>query len=431
MRSTPVHRHLPALLALALAVPAAGEFYNDHELAPHNYGTRPLADPMTRLLDRAKAGEITLDEPAGRPLVERLLRELGIRKETQVLVFSKTSLQKRAVSPKNPRAIYFNDEVYLGWMPGGRIEIASFDPDLGPIFYFQRPLDDPKAPLFARNSSCLGCHAGDDARFIPANLGLSVYPDALGRSRQRAPGHRTSNHTLPWEHRWGGWYVTGRHGDIRHMGNAIASREGNGVRIDREKFANLENLDAFFPPGRFPAPGSDVGALLVFDHQITMHNLIVEGTYRARQALFDSKLANDETDRAKLGKESAKLVKQAVRMIVDGLLFRDEAPLGKGVVADPAFVEAFRADRRACGAGRSLKDFRLEDRIFEHRCSYMIHSPAFDGLPPILKAAVYKRLRRVLAADTPVERYAYLGTGERKAIMEILRATRKDLPEGW
>ena len=55
-------------------------------------------------------------------------------------------------------------------MPDGRVEIASFDPELGPVFYFQRPLEDRKSRLLVRTRSCLGCHAGAATNFIPGSL---------------------------------------------------------------------------------------------------------------------------------------------------------------------------------------------------------------------------------------------------------------------
>ncbi|MDP7495664.1 MAG: hypothetical protein QGI77_04500, partial [Roseibacillus sp.] len=147
---------LISLLALATSPLGMAQFYNDYELEPHGYFIRDAKDPATTLLKRVQDGEVLIKEANGKPLVERLLQELDLDKSTQVLVFSKTSLQRRTVSYNNPRALYFNESVYLGWMPGGRIELASFDPELGALFYLQRKLDDKTSPLFTRTRSCLG-----------------------------------------------------------------------------------------------------------------------------------------------------------------------------------------------------------------------------------------------------------------------------------
>ena len=64
-------------------------------------------------------------------------------------------------------------------MPGGRIEIASMDPLVGPVFYYERPLDSGNdRPVFAKSRRCIGCHAGSAANFMPGLLGRSVYPTA-------------------------------------------------------------------------------------------------------------------------------------------------------------------------------------------------------------------------------------------------------------
>ena len=424
-------RALVVSLLLCSTLTGFSQFYNDYELEPHGYFSKDAKDPVTLLMKRVQRGEVLIKEPNGKPLVERLLRELGLNKDTQVLVFSRTSLQRREVSYSNPRALYFNESVYLGWMPNGRIEIASFDPELGPIFYFQRELDDASSPLLARSRSCLGCHAGDATNFLPGSLGRSVYPDKSGRSLRSIDDYRRSGHHIPLHDRYGGWFVSGNHGAMRHMGNAIASREGGKITIDREQFANLEKLDRFFSTEAYPAPGSDIAALLVFDHQVTMHHRLVEAAYRARQSLFDSKLDPKETDASKLSKgRSIDEFLEGRDKVVDYLLFRDETPIPK-VSCDPAFQRAFSANRIADSRKRSLKDLRLDGRIFENRCSYMIYSPTFDQFPPMLKGAIYARIHEILTSPKPVEGFDYLGKDEKRRILEILHETKEDLPPGW
>ncbi len=424
-------RALVVSLLLCSTLTGFSQFYNDYELEPHGYFSKDAKDPVTLLMKRVQRGEVLIKEPNGKPLVERLLRELGLNKDTQILVFSRTSLQRREVSYSNPRALYFNESVYLGWMPNGRIEIASFDPELGPIFYFQRELDDASSPLLARTRSCLGCHAGDATNFLPGSLGRSVYPDKSGRSLRSIDDYRRSGHHIPLHDRYGGWFVSGNHGAMRHMGNAIASREGGKITIDREQFANLEKLDRFFSTEAYPAPGSDIAALLVFDHQVTMHHRLVEAAYRARQSLFDSKLDPKETDVSKLSKgRSTDEFLEGRDKVVDYLLFRDETPIPK-VSCDPAFRRAFSANRIADRRKRSLKDLRLDGRIFENRCSYMIYSPTFDQFPPMLKGAIYARIHEILTSPKPVEGFDYLGKDEKRRILEILDETKEDLPPGW
>ncbi len=118
-------------------------------------------------------------------------------------------------------------------------------------------------------------------------------------------------------------------------------------------------------------------------------------------------------------------------MVVDYLLFREEVELGEGIACDEEFRRAFTADKRADKNGRSLKDLRLDGRIFEHRCSYMIYSPSFNHLSLMMKRAVYARLHEILTAEQPVQGFEYLGEEERRRIVEILRQTKPDLPAAW
>ena len=185
---------------------------------------------------------------------------------------------------------------------------------------------------------------------------------------------------------------------------------------------NLYNL----PPFCFFA-----AALLVFDHQVTMHHRLVEAAYRARQSLFDSKLDPEETDVSKLSKgRSTDEFLEGRDKVVDYLLFRDETPIPK-VSCAPAFQRAFAANRIADSRKRSLKDLRLDGRIFENRCSYMIYSPTFDQFPPMLKGAIYARIHEILTSPKPVEGFDYLGKNEKRRILEILDETKEDLPPGW
>jgi hypothetical protein len=424
-------RSLIFLLSLCASPAGMAQFYNDYELEPHGYFSKDAKDPTTLLLKRIQRGEVLITEANGKPLVERFLKELKLDKDTQVLVFSKTSLQRRAVSYNNPRALYFNESVYLGWMPNGRIEIASFDPELGPLFYFQRQLDDKTSPLFARTRSCLGCHAGDATNFLPGSLGRSVYPDQTGRPIKSLDDYRRSGHHIPLHDRYGGWFVSGNHGTMRHMGNAIATRENGKVSIDREKFVNLEKLDRFFRTESYPAPGSNIAALLVFDHQVTMHHRLVEAAYRARQSLFDSKLDPGEMDVSKLAKgRSMEEFMEGRDKVIDYMLFREEIAIPR-VSCDPGFRRAFTANRLPDQKKRSLKDLRLDGRIFENRCSYMIYSPTFEHLPSMLKGAIYRRIHEILTAKKPVEGFEHFEQDEKQRILEILHATKDDLPAGW
>jgi hypothetical protein len=413
------------LLAL-MALPAYGQSFNDYDIAPHDYFGATLTDPMSVLLKRLGDPNEALSEPNGKPLVRRLLKELGIPMESQVLVFTKTSLQRRVVNPESPRALYFNEDVYLGWMPNGRIEIASMDPKVGGVFYFQRPLDDSEQPIFHREESCLGCHAGSATNFLPGLLARSVFPDGNGRSLKNVKTFDRIGHQVPFDERWGGWLLSGEVGTARHMANALASVEDGKATLGQAK-----QPSKFFNAELHLRPDSDVLAMLLHDHQISMHHWMMEAHYRVRQGLHDAKV--QDTSRASLEAiESGERedLEACVDRLMRYLLFADEAPMGEESWKDGGdYRKVFLADRRQTVDGRSLKDLKLRERIFKYRCSYMIYSKAFAALPLSLREEVYHRLYKVLTNDA--DGFEHLGQEEREGILSILTETLPEAAAYW
>ena len=108
---------------------------DEFELPPLSYSATEPNDAVTRLRRNLGTHPDLLKAPSDKGFLERLIEELHVPKESQMLVFSKTSLQRERIHPSNPRAIFFSDDAYVGWVPGGDIEITSFDPVLGAIYY--------------------------------------------------------------------------------------------------------------------------------------------------------------------------------------------------------------------------------------------------------------------------------------------------------
>src|SRR4029453_18395041 len=146
------HQLAIAAAALFLPVLAAGAFQ-----APYDFEHRPIAytnstpsDAISRLQARIDSGETRLPFDAEHGYLPALLSELKIPRTSQSLVFSKTSLQLFLISPEAPRAIYFNDDLYVGAVQSSPIlEIASMDPKLGAVFYTLPQKEEPK-PQFQR-----------------------------------------------------------------------------------------------------------------------------------------------------------------------------------------------------------------------------------------------------------------------------------------
>ncbi|MFI4859421.1 MAG: hypothetical protein ACIAXF_01940 [Phycisphaerales bacterium JB063] len=402
--------------------------------APVDHETlrRPPADPRAALEAALASGEIVHDGDDNRFLAQ-VLEVCGVPVASQVLVFSKTSQQNRLITPSNPRAIYFSDDCYVGFVPGGLIELSDTDPDEGTGFYAfhprsydtDRPLDVPV--------SCLNCHASSRTNHAPGLLVRSVYPDADGFPIGGA-GSFVTGHASPLEKRWGGWYVTGEHGTMRHMGNVIAHETEHNAELDMDSGANRDSLDDLIRTDRYLAPGSDIVALMVLEHQVEMHNLLTQGAAAVRKQTFRSRRIVDSSGDTPFDPYESdtlmSLVNHRAQRIVEHMLFADELVLTAPVRGDRAFLRQFRANRRETDAGHSLKDFELTTRLFRYRCSYMIYARAFDLMPELLKEAVYRELFEALTGDD-TELNGHLDPAEREAILTILRATKPDLPAYW
>jgi len=366
-------------------------------------------DRVEQLNQKLRSGEVRLEFEQRTGYLRSLLAALDIPIASQIALFSGTSLQARIINARNPRTIFFNDTTAVGWMADGLIEVASLDPRQGANFYLLPQQTTPTVRQLARDTRCLACH------YSVATLGV---PGFLVRSIPSAPsgmimpwlGNYTTDHRSPLTERWGGWYVTGRGG--RHLGNApIEDRSLADVRIDDINL-NVTSLADRFDTRRYLSAHSDIVALLVFDHQMRMMNLLTRLGWEARI------LAHD--------KRPSTALNDAVSEVVDYMLFVDEAPLDT-VRGTSGFAERFSARGPRDAKGRSLRDFDLQRRLFRYPCSYMIYSDAFDALPDAARDAVYARLLQVLTGKDSSGKYRNLSAVDRQSILEILRDTKSDL----
>ncbi len=405
------------LLGIALAGVEAQPSFRDFDQPPHNYSTRVPVDRFTKMKAALESGELTLDRSSEQAFLVSLLKALNIPASSQLLVFSTTSLQLSLISPVNPRAIYFNEDIYIGYIPGGRIEIVALDPELGAIFYIFDVPRDGRPIKVERSARCMNCHAGDDTGHVPGIVLKSVVPGPSGGSLTAYRVEQTG-HGIPYADRFGGWHVTGRHGITNHWGNLT----GRFVAGELVKLTNAPGQR--FDWGKFPVATSDILAHLLIEHQAGFVNRVVEASYRGRTALHASG--------GKLTDTQAKELDSQADIITRYLLFADEPPLpAGGVEGDGELKRAFLAERRATREGLSLRDLDLRTRLFRHRCSYMIHSPVFGGMPAAMRERVYERLGRALSEQAGESAGAHLPGEEKRAIRGILRATLKDLPAGW
>lgn len=400
----------------SLSAAIAEATYQDFDQPPHRYHERTPADRFTRLKASLESGALVLDRAGEKAFLAGLLKALEIPASSQMLVFSTTSLQLSLIGPSSPRALYFNEDTYLGYIPGGRIEIVSLDPDLGGIFYiFDIPRD--AAPVRAeRSKRCMNCHAGEDTGFLPGLVVRSVAPGPTGGSLDSFRRGQTG-HGIPFEERFGGWYVTGSGNLTNHWGNLIGELSG-GVLT---KTPNPPG--SRFSYGRYLVATSDLLPQLVHEHQVGFVDRAIEAGYRARTYLHQDVGALTRGHQDELDRQA--------RILTRYLLFLDEVPLpAGGIVGDPAFKAEFSATRREVD-GASLKDFDLRTRLFRHRCSYMIDSVVFQGLPPMLRQKVYQQIGQALSEDPEAPGSVAFPVEEKRTIRRILRKTFADLPAGW
>jgi len=378
-------------------------------------------DAIARLGRRMAAGEVALDYREGVGYLPSLLERLGINIDSQALVFSKTSFQHAFINPKNPRALYFNDNVAIGTVPGGSVyEMTALEPSHGLAFY---SLDVRQAdhPVFQRRGvECLFCH-GPGNNGAAGMVVASVFPDAAGVPAYTSAFIGTIDHQTPFDRRWGGWYVTGTHGSQRHMGNAVTIDREHPVDLEQANTQNLTALDAKVDVTKYLTGTSDIVALLTLDHQVGMVNRLGAVGVQYRRAQQRGGLNDGEQQR----------LDEGVRDLVDYMLFVNEAPLREPVSGISTFSQTFARRGPRDRLGRSLREFDLRTRLFRHPLSYMIYSDLFDAMPPAVRERVLARLHDVLTGKDASPMYDSLRPAEREALLQIVRDTKSNLPAGW
>ena len=400
----------------------------EFERSPISYHSHTTHDPISLLQKRIDQGDVQLKFDDKHGYLRAVLDALDVPQTSQALVFSKTSFQLRRITSRRPRAIYFNDRVYIGWVQKGDvIEVSSVDPEQGALFYTLAQ-EETANPRFVRDKGqCIVCHASSRTKGVPGHLVRSVYANSGGQP-QFGSGTFTTDHSSPFSKRWGGWYVSGTHGEMRHMGNALANDRLHPKNIDREAGANVTDLASMLNVAPYLEPTSDIVALMVLEHQTQMHNLITAASYDARLAKHHDGVMNSALDRP-AGYESdttKRRVKSFGERLLRYMLFCDEFELKSPVTGSPDFAKQFAARGPRDKQGRSLRDFDLKRRLFRYPCSYLIDSPSFDALPIQVKTYVYSRLHDVLSGKDQNPAFAHLSATDRHNILSILRETKAD-----
>jgi hypothetical protein len=407
-----------AVLALALTA-LAQEYRSTLPIAhPALAGWPAPDDAVTRLAARLARGEASLprrDGPAG--VLPSLLAAFDLAADSQMLVFSKTSVQAARVSPARPRAVYFGDEVAVAHVPGTPgLEVIAVDPVRGPIFY---AVDDATAPpAFTTPPTCRPCHHGPNTAGVPGLYVGSVIPGPTGVPLRGTTAIIT-DHTSPFADRWGGWYVTARRGEQPGRANAVATNPADPGALVRQSRPNLPSLAALVDLRDYAAPTSDIVALMVFEHQTQMTNLLTRVAWQARLAA--GRMPGRPLDDRALAEDLDALVAY--------MLFHHEAPLVEPVDGGSSFARTFAARGPVDRRGRSLREFDLRTRLFRYPLSYLVTGRQFAALPAPVREAVLRRVLDALVAGTGAA--TRLTAADRRAVVEIAAETVPNLPPWW
>lgn len=404
---------IPALLAITLsALHTVGLAEEMWELPPILYSKTQASDPVAGLIFAIDRGASRLPEGSENEVLRFLLDLLKIPESSQILVYSKTSAQNYFISPQTPRALYFNENAYVGHVLGGGFELAIHDPQVGVAFYFVEK-HAGKFQIERNSTSCLNCHATRRTESVPGLTIRSVPTDENGNLLLTLGSARTDYRT-PIPKRWAGYCVTG-HSSLPHLGNRTYDLK-TGLPDD-EVPPSLPDLKSKIDTTQYLRATSDIVALMVLEHQCLVHNLLTRASMDYRSARWRESTFNKDGNT----RQSQETAATRAHDIADAMLFKGEAALGDdGVDGTGEFQQSFTARFPKSQEGDSLADFHLGNRIFKNRCSYMIHSQAFADLPLPVKTAVFRELKERLTGNQPSD---WIPETERKRIAGILTET--------
>lgn len=373
---------LVALIAFGAMASEADELSTMMEQVPARSRERvgPADNAVLRLQQQIESGEahLSFDGPAG--YLHDLLSRLNVAVASQNLVFSKTSLQQVYIGPTQPRAIYFNDDAYVAYVvDGGLIEIAVADPVEGTQFYMLPQSGENAGRLLQQQDNCLRCHHGGRTEGVAGHIAQSVIVGKAGEPRGIATNNRI-DHTTPLAERWGGWYVTGTHSNVVHLGNYLSTDLLPKKPTEVHDGVNLTDVSDRFDASFYLVADSDIVAMLIREHQTRAHNLL-------------SKVVDEAQFRP--GKTTKEL-DEALDHFARYVLFIDEAELPGPIEGTTKFAEKFQELGPFDSQGRSLRQLELNSRLLRFRCSYLVYSESFRRLPETIRLRFWQRFLAVL-----------------------------------
>ena len=319
------------------------------------------------------------------------------------------------------------------------MEFAAVDAKVG-IVYFGMINRNDTAPVLERDVGD-GASRGHDTYSmmgggVPRVMIMSAPVDDAADSRTFSSASEVDDRT-PIAERWGGWYVSGWYQSgrgsppVTHFGNLPLRTENPGNRSDRLRELipgrdNLGSVSAYFDTDQYLTDKSDVVALLVSEHQTFVQNLITRVLYKVSTIMSQGGTASAgpaPRSWSDLEPRRQAALKQVSEPLVRALFFADAVPLTGQVITSSGFTERFAQRGPRDAEGRSLRDLKLEKRLFRYPLSYMVYTESFNALPPFVREYIDARIVEVLQGRDASGISAKLSPEERTAISEILGAT--------
>lgn len=430
-----LHRLALFPLLLALVLPAAVQAQDlsgeEYELVGYNNEARD--NRVARLAAELASGERQLEWRSERGYFDAFLEALEIDPASQVLVFSKTSLQYQKISWAEPRGLYFNDDTWIGYvLDSDIVEITVLDDKIGPVFYVFHNSRNSRMPFERLNHRCLVCHDsnGTMGGGIPLLLARSALYDFNGNQLRDYSGVGNTTDQTPFAERWGGWFVTGRHGSMTHLGNVQLPNAAAVEQLDDHLLGNLDTLAGqdLFDTDPYPRATSDIVALMVMEHQLTVLNQLTYVKFKAPAVLARARL--QEALQAETWDALPERAQRALRRMLDNLLslllLQDAITLEAPISGEPQFQAWFEGEGPSAPDGRSLRQLDLQTRLFRYPLSYLVHSQAFASLPGFARDYLWRELAALLQGNETHPALAHVTAAERSATLDILRATQPD-----
>ena len=402
------------LFTLSVSIKAQIAF----DYPPLNYSTAPLNNDIEKLRLKLEKGESSLEFDDKFGYLPALLKALNISEESQVLVFSKTSFQKELISAKTPRAIYFNDENYVGMVNGSdTLELSAVDSQVGAVFYTLNQSKEEMPKIIRNNDDCLDCHSSVRTQSVPGIVIRSIFLDKTDSLKTSVVNHRT-----PLNERWGSWYVTGSSGNMSHLGNII------NAKGQPQKSSNINSLKEYFNTENYLRDSSDIAALMVFEHQAHMTNLITRANFRTRVTLHRQKGINErnKTSENHISEFAMDEIRRNCESLVKYLFFSEEAKLTDQISFNAEFTKAFYQNSPKDSNGRFLKKIKGKDRLFEYPVSFMIYSNTFSALPAKAREIIFGRMKEILTGKDKSADFKHLSSDMKKDLLKILLETHSE-----